>query len=117
MNDKMISADGKYFTPPPMTEEQMQTRAHRDAMAAIARDIPNPKKFARYMPLNFVEMLLRARHCTIGGSNPDGGLCVEPHEAEALRPYGLVAAGTGPHGRFLTAFGLAVRRALVAEDA
>lgn len=117
MNDVMISAHGYLISAPELSEAQMQTRAYRDAIAAIARDIPDPAQFARYLPLEFVEALLGARYRMVGGDSPDNGWVVYPHQAAMLRPYGLVAAGTGPNGCLLTAFGITVRRALVAEDA
>lgn len=79
--------------------------ARRDAFIAIARDVPDPAEYARYLPSCFVDALLSAY--------PSGGCWrVYNHFAEReIRLAGLVEFG----GPFLTAFGLAVRRELRAE--
>lgn len=107
MNDFQFSAEGNVTSPPPMTEKQMQTRAHRDAIQAIAKDMPDPAMYSRYMPLELAELLMKAKF--------EDGWRVSIEGAKLLRPHGLIEAGTT--GRFLTAFGMAVRRELIAEDA
>lgn len=86
----------------------LETRAYRDAMRAIARDIPDVETYARLMPLAQAEMLMAA---TFSGD----GFKVPHHHAHLLRPFGLVEAGVGQ--RCLTAFAIKVRRALLEEDA
>lgn len=81
-------------------------RARRDALVAIARDIPEPTDFARHLPLGVVTALRNARI-------RNGGCYQASVEwAAALRSYSLVEYG----GRCLTAFGIAVRRELMADD-
>lgn len=83
-------------------EGAQERRAREDAMKAIARDIPNPKIFAQYIPIVFVEALMSAR------VNRDGGQ-VSAHLACEMSRWGLVEV-RGPH---LTAFGFQVRKALI----
>lgn len=97
------------------TEAELRTRAHSDAMSAIARSTPDPETYARYLPLAFAEAILGATLYSPGGANLGGGYRVSLEQGAMLAPYGLVEAGEG--GRYLTAFCMAVRRALIAEDA
>lgn len=78
-------------------------------MKAIARDIPDPKRYASWAPLWICEALLNA---TLRNGNE--WLC-RAQDAEVLKPYGLVEAGPGKRG--LTAFAIKVRKALLEEDA
>lgn len=79
--------------------------ARRDALRHIIADIPDPADFARWMPLEAVEMLLSA--------HLRDTWYVSREFAVYLRPMGLVGYGTTG----LTAFGIAVRRALKEPDA
>lgn len=86
-----------------------EDRARRDAMKAIARDIPDPALFARLMPLVLADALAGAWH-------PSGRICewqVAEGHAVLLRPWGLCEYG----GRCLTGFGVSVRRVLIEADA
>jgi len=81
-------------------------RAKSDAFRAIAKDIPDPKAFADQMLLVHAEMLISA-------SFRAGSYFVYCADLYRLRRMGLVEFG----GNCLTAFGIAVRRALVADNA
>lgn len=85
-------------------------RAKRDALRAIARDIPDPAEYARQCPLWIAEALVAARYVPQANE-----FRVSLDTAVKLKPYGLVDAGTGITA--LTAFAIAVRRALQAQDA
>lgn len=87
-------------------DQHLARRARNDALGAIARDIPDPAEYARYIPLVFAEALTAATQTMTGYH-------VSREQAELMRPYGLVEYG----GRCLTAFGIKVRQALKAEDA
>lgn len=91
----------------PPRETRHERMARKDAQAAIARDIPDPDDFARYMPLPMAVALLSA------WKNQSYGWCVTPRIAAYLRPLGLVAYND--YG--LTAFGYAVLLALRRQDA
>lgn len=82
-----------------------ERRAKNDAFVAMSRELPDPAEYARYLSLPLAQGLRNAR------STPDGyragfGYLVE------LRRNGLADART----RYLTAFGIAVRRELMADD-
>lgn len=85
--------------------------AYRDALRAIARDVPDPAEFARQLPLVFVESLLTATrsqdplHC--------GEFRVSDEMARPMQQLGLVAVG----GPYLGLFGGRVRKALIEEEA
>lgn len=85
----------------------LRDRATRDAMKAIARDIPDPDEYARQLPPWAAEALVQAAR------TPSDGWCVPAHLARMLRPLGL--AGYGTNG--LTAFGWRVRQIIVGADA
>ena len=79
--------------------------ARRDAMRHMVADLPDPAEFARYLPLEAVEMLLAA--CL------RDTWYVSREAAPYLRSLSLVGYGT----EGLTAFGIVVRRALLVPDA
>jgi len=81
-------------------------RAKRDALSAIARDIPDPKVFARYLTADIADMLVSAsfRHSSYYVYSPD---------SYKLRRMGLMEC----RGNCLTAFGIRVRRELVDQGA
>lgn len=81
-------------------------RARQDAMKHVAQDIPRPEDYARYMPLDHAEALMRARPGSEGEWISKGPLLAD------MRRAGLIGYGCD----FLTAFGLAVRRVLLRED-
>lgn len=81
--------------------------ARKDAMKAIARDIPDPDDYARYLPLPIVTALLSA------WNYQSYGWAVSREIAPYLRPLGLVAY----NGCGLTAFGYSVLLALRRQDA
>ena len=83
-------------------------RAHRDAMRAIAANIPNPKTFARLLPLDLAKILL-------GAMRDSYGYRVYEADADRLFPHGLAEGGRGH--RYLTAFGMKVLKALREQDA
>jgi len=81
--------------------------SYRDAMRAIAQDIPDPRDYAAWAPLWIVEALFSAYK-----TNSEGW--VVPREVAAeLRPFGLVGYGTCG----LTVFGWRVRQVLKEHDA
>lgn len=85
----------------------LDRRAEKDAMKAIARDIPDPDDYARLMPLSLVTALLTAwNHRTYGWA-------VTREVAPYLRPLGLVAY----NGCGLTVFGYQVMLVLRRQDA
>lgn len=79
--------------------------AQLDAVSAMRFEIPDPEEYARYLPLRFRGALLGAYHSR-------RGLRVADEYVIDMRPYGLVEYG----GPCLTAFALAVRRAVIAEE-
>lgn len=81
-------------------------RAYRDAMKAIARDLPVPEKVARYLPLEQVEALSMAYRSQDGCFRLRGQDM--EREAPLMRLHGLVEM----RGPYLTAFGMQVRKAL-----
>lgn len=91
----------------PEPTEWDATRAMKDALRAIARDIPCPKKYASWAPLAIVEALGRAY---LRNGNE---WVATTYDAELLKLYGLVEAGKGRCG--LTAFAIQVRKALMRE--
>ena len=84
------------------------SRAMRDALRSIARDIPDPKRYASWAPLWVCEALLRA---SLHNGNE---WLAAPNDAPDLKPLGLVEAGQGKRG--LTAFAIGVRKALMREE-
>ena len=92
-----------HYTPVAEPLASDATREGREAMRAIAPDLPNPERYARQMPLEFVSMLLAAWKL---GSE---WLIDAESDAAQLRPFGLCGYGT----RALTVFGMQVRRVLV----
>jgi hypothetical protein len=91
---------------PGIAERSAERRARKDALLAIARDIPDPDDYAQQMSLELAEALA-------GATRSPQGYRVRPEVAGWMRPFGLVEYG----GRHLTAFGSAVRQALLQEDA
>lgn len=87
-------------------------RAARADAARLMRSQPaDPAVEARYLPLHLVEALVGAwKHQTYGW------MVAEQHAPE-LRSMGMVGFGRGREGQGVTAFGWAVRTALMAEDA
>lgn len=85
----------------------MGERARNDALRDFIADLPDPATVASFMPLHLVQALC-------GAYQHIDGWRVHDEHAAALRPYGLVEYGGG---RGLTAFGYAVRRILLWEDA
>lgn len=86
--------------------EADEVRARNDAMRHMVADLPDPAKYARYLPAAIVQMLL-------GATRSANGYKVYGSIAKELRPYGLCDYCSNE----LTNFGCAVRRALKAEDA
>lgn len=80
--------------------------AKMDAIAGIRLTIPDPAEYARHVPMWMAEVLIGAR-------KSQAGYKVSPQDAVDLRPWGLVEA----RGCYITAFGIAVRRELRAENA
>lgn len=85
------------------------SRARRDAMRHIARDTVDPEEYAEILIPELANELIRANW-----SERAWRVFVPTRTLRALQTRGLVEAGTA--GKFLTAFGLAVRRALLCED-
>ncbi len=83
----------------------IERAAKRDAARHMLADLPDPVDYARYLPLEAVEMLLKAYFRDTW--------YVSREAAPYLRPLMLVGYGTTG----LTAFGISVLRALKAEDA
>lgn len=81
---------------------RLAEKARRDAFVAIARDIPDPELFAQYLPQRFVLALEASRVGPLGWR-------VDTEFAPEMRDWGLVEYG----GDCLTAYGLAVRRAVL----
>lgn len=81
-------------------------RARVDALRAIARDIPDPAEYAAYLPDWAVTAMLAS------AKDHSDDWCAPRDAAAALRPLGLVGYGT----RGLTAFGWAVRQALLRDN-
>ena len=84
--------------------ERQARKARRDAIVAMAASLPNPEVFAQYLPARWFMALEASRVGPLGWR-------VDPEFAEEMRPWGLVAAGTG--NCCLTAYGLAVRRVVM----
>ena len=89
--------------------QRENSRAYRDAMKAIARDMPDPAEFAGQLKLVYVQALVHSRVCPEGWRIADGFETAAP----AMRRGGLVDV----QSYCLTAFGLKVRAALIAEGA
>lgn len=83
------------------SDAAMATRAFRDAVRHMAQDIPDPEYYASHLPAAIVELLLSTRHA---------GFIPSAETAIALQKWRLAEAGSNP--RYLTAFGLKVKRAL-----
>ena len=88
-----------------LSHSAAQRRARHDALRDIARDLPDPARYARYLPLEVVEALVGAWL-----SNNNDEWRVSREAAELLRPFGLVGYGT----QGLTGFGIGVRKAILA---
>ena len=89
----------------------VEREVRRDALKHMLAELPDPVDFARYLPLHLAEAL-----CGAVNRGDLGQIVGETHAAE-LRSLGLVGFGRNEQGRGVSAFGWAVRRALMAEDA
>ncbi len=94
-------------TPDELRAQRWLAQADRDALEHIAKDIPDPAEYARYTPLAFAAALTETTF------HKNGWIVPDEKTAALLRPYGLVEYG----GRYLTAFGMKVRKALLEEMA
>lgn len=97
-----------HFSPVPEPLSSDATRAMKDALTAIARDIPDPKRYAFYAPLWIVDALLSAYRI-----NGNEWTFAAGADLPGLRQHGLCGFGTSG----LTAFAIKVRRVLKEEDA
>jgi len=87
------------------TEAAATARAEARAMQQFVQEMPSPEEIAAELPERVANALM--------ASHRANGFWVVASEAGAkiLRPYGLCDCGT--NCRFLTAFGIKVRKALV----
>lgn len=83
--------------------------ARADAARHMRAILPDPAVEATYLPLHLVEALVGAVN-----RGHHGWVVANIHAAE-LRSIGMVAFGRGMDGRGITAFGWAVRKALLAD--
>lgn len=90
----------------PNRPQTAAARARRDAMLAMLADLPEPEEYARYLPDRAVCALLGATRTA------DGWRIQDRSAARLCRNNGLVDM----RDLHLTAFGIAVRRVLVAEE-
>lgn len=86
------------------------TKARRDALRAIARDIPDPEAFAWWLPKPYCFWLLEAWRA----QDPENSGCWRVSEDRAKLLFTL---GLCDRDGYLMAFGNAVRKAMIAQSA
>ena len=94
--------------PPAPTTAELQ-RIERDALKAIARDIPDPAEFAMQLPAPYAEALAKAHTA----QDPANAGCKRV-SLEATRA--CFAMGLTDRDGYLGAFGMAVRREILADE-
>lgn len=104
-SEQMLKALGEGWQPPYTTAELDQV--HRDAMRAMARNLPDARAYADWLEPVFADAIMSANKTLTGWRVPDGPL-IAP-----LRSLGLI----GIRDRELTCFALDVRRELKKVEA
>lgn len=82
--------------------------AEARALRQYLADLPDPAAYARYLPEDVRAALAAAQR-------RDDGYYAFPQDIALLRPWGLCDFSSDPRrGRMLTAFGIQVRKVLIA---
>jgi len=88
------------------SDAESLTRAEHHALRRYLADLPDPEHYARILPLNVVEALMRV-------SRNRGWQAYNEDDAVLLRPWGLCECGRNKRG--MSVFGMHVIRALLEE--
>jgi hypothetical protein len=105
-----VGASERDWRNPAIAWSLAEQSARIDAARHMLADLPDPRQYAHHLPLHLVEALTAARK-----NKTYGWMVGEDHAAE-LRSLGLVGFGRGREGQGVTAFGWAVRRALLEDQ-